>query len=47
MTIDIYDYAGKAKSVSFDVEHLEIAIMRIISGDEVLVLRDGESEGDA
>ncbi len=38
MTIDIYDYAGKAKSVSFDVEHLEIAIMRIISGDEVLEL---------
>lgn len=38
MTIDIYNYAGKAKGVSFDVEHLEIAVMRIISGDEVLVL---------
>ena len=46
MTIDIYDYAGKAKSVSFDVEHLEIAIMRIISGDEVLVLlyHNGDEE---
>lgn len=38
MTIDIHDYAGRAKSITFDIENLDLAIMEELSGDEVLTL---------
>ena len=38
MTIDIHDYAGRAKSITFDIENLDLAMMENIRGDDVLTL---------
>ena len=45
MKIAIKDYSDKLKEVTFDIENLELAIVKELSGDETLHLfyRDGRT----